>query len=247
MENTPQLAMPTPTPEDPIEALTGSAFQRLGTALVAVAKRPSRAAYATWMRVVEPGWIVPLLGVTLVIGMLNGMMSAVEETFLRAPASHRVYYRFGAPSFADHMIYSLFISPLFGVIEFALLMLFIAALMPAERGSLKERAIQVARPYLLAEIVTGLIFLLIFQPITVLGRTPVGENPLVGLVSSLVTLPILVYIIVAELNALAAGSGKNRWLLFGVWLLGGSIVAFIVPYGMGVLLYPFGIHVAVPF
>ncbi|HEU4783341.1 MAG TPA: hypothetical protein VFS83_08390, partial [Ktedonobacterales bacterium] len=105
MENAPQLA--PPTPDDPIETLTGSALQRLGTALVAVAKRPSRAAYAYWMRVVEPGWIVPLLGVTLVIGMLNGVISAFVETYLRAPASHTVYYRFGAPSLADRIFYAL--------------------------------------------------------------------------------------------------------------------------------------------
>src|SRR5690348_13871363 len=115
MENPPQLA--TPTPEDPIETLTGSALQRLGTALVAVAKRPSRAAYATWMRVAEPGWIVPLLGMMLVIGVLNGVISAFVETYLRAPASHTVYYRFGAPSFADRMFYALFIGPRFALFE----------------------------------------------------------------------------------------------------------------------------------
>jgi len=245
MENSPQLA--TPTPEDPIDALTGSAPQRLGTALFAVAKRPSRAAYAYWMRVVEPGWILPLLGVTLVIGMLNGIITAIIEAFLQKPVSHPIYYRFGAPSFADRMIYALFVSPLFGLCEFALLMLFVAALMPAERGSLKERAIQVARPYLLAMLINGLITLLVFQPITVIQRTPVGQIPLMFLVTESIILATFIYYLVALLHALAAGSGRSRWLLFGVWLLAVLITAFVVPYSMGALLYPFGIHVAVPF
>ncbi len=245
MENSPQLA--TPTPEDPIETLTGSAFQRLGTALVAVAKRPSRAAYACWMRVVEPGWIVPLLGVTLVISMLNGVISAFVQTYLRAPASHTVYYRFGAPSFADRIIYALFIGPRFALFEFALLILFVAALVPAERGSPKARAIQVARPYLLAEIVNGFISLLINQPATVIQQTPLGKNPLVFFVTECIILATLIYYLVSLLNALAAGSGRSRWLLFGAWLLAALITVFVVPYAMGTLLYPFGIHVAVPF
>jgi len=148
--------------------------------------------------------------VTLVIGMLNGVISAFIETYLRAPASHTVYYRFGAPSFADRIIYALFISPLFGLFEFALLMLFIAAFMPTERGSLKERAIQVARPYLLAEIINGLILLFINQPITAIQQTPIGNNPLAFLILAPLTLATLVYYSVAILNALAAGSGRNR-------------------------------------
>jgi hypothetical protein len=120
MENIPHRA----TPEDPIEAQTGSALQRLGMALIAVAKRPSRAAYATWMRVIEPEWIVPLLGLTLAIGMLNGVITAVVETLLRKPGSHTVFYRFGALSLVDRLIYALTISPLFGLIVFALLVFF---------------------------------------------------------------------------------------------------------------------------
>jgi hypothetical protein len=199
------------------------------------------------MRVVEPQWIVPLLGVTLVIGMLNGVIGAFVGTITQAPASHAVYYRFGAPSLADHLIYALFISPRFELFEFALLMLFVAALMPAERGSLKERAIQVAPPYLLAVLINGLISLLISQPITAIQRTSVGHNPLVFFVTESIVLATLIYYYVVILNALAAGSGRSRWLLFGVWLLAVLITAFVVPYSMGALLYPFGIHVAVPY
>jgi len=126
-------------------------------------------------------------------------------------------------------------------------MLFVAALMPAERGSLKERAILVARPYLLAVLINGLISLLISQPITAIQRTPVGQVPLAFLVTESISLATFIYYLVAILNALAAGSGRSRWLLFGVWLLAVLITAFVVPYSMGALLYPFGIHVAVPF
>jgi hypothetical protein len=245
MENTPQLA--TPTPEDPIETLTGSALQRLGTALVAVAKRPSRAAYATWMRVVEPGWILPMLGMNLAFGVLNGVIEALVDKYLRAPATHTVYYRFGVPSFADRIIYALAIAPLFGLIVFVSLIFLIASLMSAERGTLKERAFQVARPYLLAEIIIGLVLLFINQPITILGLTPVGQNPLVILITLPINLAILIYYLASLLNALAAGSDRSRWLLFGVWLLISLITVFVVPYGAGALLYHVGIHVAVPF
>ena len=89
--------------------------------------------------------------------------------------------------------------------------------------------------------------MLVNQPITVLGLTPVGQNPLVILITLPINLAILVYYLAALLNALAAGSGRNRWLLFGVWLLVSLITVFVVPYAMGALLYPLGIHVAAPF
>jgi len=190
---------------------------------------------------------VPLLGATLVIGMLNGVISAFVETYLRVPASHAVYYRFGVPSLSDRMIYALAIAPLFGLIVFVSIIFLIASLMSAERGSLKERAFQVARPYLLVEIINGLILLFINQPITAIQQTPIGNNPLAFLILAPLTLATLVYYSVAILNALAAGSGRNRWLLFGAWLLISLITVFVVPYGVGALLYHFGIHMAVPF
>jgi hypothetical protein len=86
---------------------------------------------------------------------------------------------------------------------------------------------------LLEEIVTGLIFLLVNQPITILGHTSIGQNPLVSFVTEGITLAILIYYLVATVNALAAGSGKSRWLLFGVWVLVSSAALFFVLYGLG--------------
>lgn len=244
MENTPQLA--TPTPEDPIDALTGSALQRLGTALVAVAKRPSRAAYATWMRVVEPGWIVPLVITAVGLGLLDSAISLSIRTLLTAPGASSTHYLFGAPSLRDWIVNALVANPVLGLLSLAVTVYVVALLTPAERGSLKERAIHVARPYLLAQIVVSFANIVIGEPAFALGLTPLGQDSLLGFVVIVLNLAIGLYSLIASLNALAAGSGRSRLLIFCVVGLVEAAAFLIVWLGLGALFSLVGIHLPIP-
>ena len=244
MENTPQLA--TPTPEDPIETLTGSALERLGTALVAVAKRPSRAAYATWMRVVEPGWIVPLVITAVCLGMLDSVISVCVRTLLTTPGSGSPHYLFGAPSLRDWIVNGLVANPALGLLSLAVTVYAVALLTPAERGSLNGRAFQVARPYLLAQIVVSGINIVIGEPAFALGLTPLGQDSLLGLVVIALNLAVGLYALIASLNALAAGSGRGRLLIFCVVGLVAAAAFLIVWIGLGALFSLVGIHLPIP-
>jgi hypothetical protein len=246
-----QLAPPDYVSADATDAVpegsNRSAIQRLGEAVIAVAKRPSRDAYATWMRIVEPAWIAPLVGVAAGLFLLDSAISLGIRTLLTAPgpSTATLHYRFGAPSPLDQVINSLVINPLLGILNLAVTIYIVAALMPAERGSLKERAFQVARPFLLAQLVVTTINIVIGEPIFALGLTTVGKNPLVGLMIILLNLAIGLYALVAALNALAAGSDRSRWLLFGIMILVGIASILVGWYGLGALFYQFGIHLPV--
>lgn len=250
-DSSPQLAPPEAVSADIADALpetpNRSAIQRLGEAIIAVAKRPTRAAYTTWMRIVEPAWIVPLVGAAAGLFLLDSAISLGIRTLLKArgPATATLHYRFGAPSSLDLVINSLVITPLISILQLAATIYLVAALMPAERGSLNERAFQVARPFLLAQLVVTTINIVIGEPIFALGLTAVGKNPLVGLVIMALNLAIALYALVASLNALAAGSDKSRWLLFGIMALISIVGALVGWYGLGALLYQFGIHLPV--
>ena len=221
------------------------AAYRLAEAVIAVAKRPSRAAYATWVQVIEPGWLLPMLALTVGIHIFNGIISMVVRTFLIAPTTS-ARYLFGAPSPLDFLFYAIFITPLFYLMSFALLMFLVARLMPAELGTVQQRAIHLARPYLLEELVSGFIALLISQPISILQKTSLVQNPLVGTVVEMMYLAVALYFFIATLNALAAGSGRSRWLLFAIWLLSAVFVMAFVWYGLGALLSLVGIHLPIP-
>lgn len=227
------------------EATHRSAVQRLFEAIIAVARRPTRAAFATWMRVVEPSWILPLLVTLAVLDALNAAISTALQVAITPPGSTALHYRFGAPSLLDRIIYGLVFPPLADLMSFALIVLLIAALMPSEQGSLNERAIQVARPYLLAQLLTGLINLIIGQPAFALGRTALGQIALVDIALSVLNLATGIYFLIADLNALAAGSGKSRLLIFSISMLAGVAIVLIGWYGLGMLLYQFGIHLPI--
>ena len=188
----------------------GSAFQRLAEALIAVAKRPSRATYANWMRVVEPGWIVPLVITSIGLGLLDSAISLGIRTLLTTPGSASIHYLFGAPSLRDRVINSLVVNPTAGVAKSCGHGLRGRALMSAERGSLNERAFQVARPYLLAQIVISGINIVIGEPVV---RTGVDDSwpGFTGgfVVIAVINLAIGLYALIASLNALAAGSGRS--------------------------------------
>lgn len=242
MENSPQLV----PPEGPIETLTGSALQRLGTALLAVAKRPSRAAYARWMRVVEPGWVLPLVITAVCLGLLDSIISLGIRTLLTTPGSTSPQYLFGAPSPLSWVINSLVVNPVLGLLSLAVTVYVVAALMSAERGSLNERAFQVARPYLLAQIVITVINIVIGEPAFALGLTGIGQDSLVGFVVIVLNLAVGLYTLIATLNALAAGSGRSRLLIFGVLIPAGFISFLAVWLGLGALLSLIGIHLPIP-
>jgi hypothetical protein len=49
-------------------------------------------------------------------------------------------------------------------------------------------------------------------------------------------------VFVLNLNALAAGSGMNRWRVFFVWLVVSAISIGVAYYLLPLLALPFGIH-----
>ena len=241
MESPPHIAPPDDAPDTP----NRPAINRLAEAVIAVAKRPSRAAYATWMQVVEPEWILPMLALAGGLYILNGVISLLIGAFLMTPNATSARYQFGPPSPPDFLIFYIVISPLLYLTSFALLMFLVARLMPAERGTLQQRVIQVARAYLLEEIVTSLITLLVNQPVSILRNTGLGHNPLVNAVAGAIEVATAIYFFIAVLNALAAGSGRSRWLLFAIWILSALAPGALIWYGLGALLSLVGIHLPV--
>jgi hypothetical protein len=201
--------------------------------------------FTTQMRVVEPGWIVPLLIASLGLFVLDSAISLGIRTLLAPPSSTTIHYLFGALSLRDQVINSLVINPLIGLLNLAVAVYVVGALTSAERGSLNVRALQVLRPYLLAQTVISIINIVIGEPSFALGLTTLGQNPLVGLVIAVINLAIGLYALVASLNALAAGSGRSRLLIFGVVILAGSAIFLVAWVGLGALLALVGIHIPI--
>ncbi len=94
-------------------------------------------------------------------------------------------------------------------------------------------------------VISG-VNIVIGEPVFALGLTALGQNPLVGLVIAVINLAIGIYSLVASLNALAAGSGRGRLLIFGVVILAGSAVFLVAWVGLGALLALVGIHLPIP-
>jgi hypothetical protein len=202
--------------------------------------------FATWMRVIKPGWIVPLLITSIGLLLLDSAISLGIRTLLTTPHSTSIRYLFGTPSLRDQVINSLVLNPLIGLLNLAVAVYVVGALTPAERGSLNERAFQVVRPYLLAQIVISIINIVIGEPVFALGLTTLGQNPLVDLVIAVINLAIGLYSLVASLNALAAGSGRSRLLIFGILVVIDTVSFLVVWFALGALLSVVGVHLPVP-
>lgn len=249
MENIPPQA-PDLSPESPgarHEDEHRSGVERCVEALLAIAPRPSRAAFATWMRVVEPAWIPRLALALVALDMLSGLAGMAISQFIAPPASTPPIYLFGAPSLADRFIYALVIFPLTDLLIVALVVLGAAILKPAgqEQVSVRERARQILRPYLFGAIIAALATLLIGDPLLALQYSPLGQGLLAPILAVIGPAAIFVYSVIVLLNALAAGSGVSRWLLIVVLILGGIIGGAIGLFGLGALPALVGIHIPV--
>ena len=93
--------------------------------------------------------------------------------------------------------------------------------------------------------ISSIINIVIGEPVFALGLTTLGQNPLVGIVIAVINLAIGLYALVASLNALAAGSGRSRLLIFGVVILAGSAIFLVAWFGLGALLALVGIHIPI--
>ena len=249
MENSTPLASELPPDMSDMPDMHGSGLEQCIQAVLAVARRPSRATFATWMRVVEPVWIPRLLVVVIALNMLTGLASMAVSTLIAKPSASPVHYLFGAPSLVDRFIFALIIFPLIDLIWLALAVLGAATLKLTgqEKASIRTRAREILRPYLLAAIVTALVSLVINEPVTALQISGAGQIPFVAILASVVSLATLIYSLVVELNALAAGSGVSRWALIIVYVLAAIVGGIIVVFGLGALLSLVGIHLPVMF
>jgi hypothetical protein len=227
MENTSPLA--APAPESPPDAPDGPGVRLFIRAVLAVARRPSRATFAAWMRVVEPAWIPRLLLVDIALNMLTGLAGLAVGHFIASSSASPVNY--------------LVAFPLYNLIWLAVTVLGAAAPKPAgqEHVGVGESARQILRPYLLALIVVALTSLIINEPVAALQLSDVGRNPLVAILTSSISLATLIYWLVVELNALAAGSGVSRWALIIVLVLA-AVVGGVVWFGLVMLLSLAGVH-----
>lgn len=222
------------------------AAYRLAEAVIAVAKRPSRAAYATWMQVIEPGWLLPMVVVAVCLQLLDSAVNLGIRATLAPRDSSSLHYLFGAPSLRDWGINALLINPVVALLNLVVAVYVVAMLIPAERGSLNQRAFQVARPYLLASIAISTINMVFGEPTFALGLTNVGQTPLVEFVITGINLAIGIYGLIASLNALNAGSGRSRLLIFVILVLVGGVTFLAAWIGLGALLSLVGIHLPIP-
>lgn len=222
-----------------------SVFGAIVAALFAVARRPTLATFAARMQTIEPGWIVPMMMVSIGLDALNATIGSIVQMHVEAHASHHIFFRFGAPTLLDRLIYSLITYPLTELLSLVIIVYVTAALMPVAQGSLQQRAFQIARLYLLAFILNGILYFVLGVIENPLRLTGLDVNPFVYGVTSLIEVTLSIYMLVAFLNALAAGSGKSRWLLFGILALS-QVVGFIVDwYVLGFILFRIGIHLPV--
>ena len=222
MEDTSPLA--APAPESPPDTHDGSGAHLLIRAVLATARRPTRPTFATWMRVVEPAWIPRLLLALIALDMLSGLTGLVEGRFIASSSA----------SPANYLIFF----PLYNLIWLTLAVLGAAALKPAgqERTSIRERARHILRPYLLALIVVALVSLLIVEPVTALQFSSFGQSMLGSLLTNGAQDAILIYSLIAQLNALSAGSGVTRWALIIVLVLAAIVGVTIGGFGLVALL-----------
>src|SRR6185312_6512390 len=121
MENLPPQApdWPHESPGARHEDEHRSGVERLIQALLAIARRPSRGAFATWMRIVEPAWIPRLLLALVALDMLSGLAGLAISQLIAPPDPSPPPYRFGVPSLADRLIYALIVFPLIDLLILA--------------------------------------------------------------------------------------------------------------------------------
>lgn len=221
-----------------------SGVERCVQALLAIARRPSRGAFATWARIVEPAWTPRLVLALVALDMLSGLAGMAISQFI-APPDPTPSALFGVPSPADRFIYALIVFPLTDLLIVALVVLGAATLKPAgqEQVSIRERAQGILRPYLLGAILAALVTLLIGDPLLALQYSPLGQGLLAPILAVIGPAAIFVYSVIVLLNALAAGSGVSRWLLIVVLILGGIIGGAIGLFALGALLALVGIHI----
>lgn len=247
MENLPPQPpdLPPESPSARHEDERRSGLGQCAQALLAIARRPSRGAFATWMRVVEPAWIPRLLVALVALDMLSGLAGLAIGQLIALPDPSPPTYLFGVPSLAGRFIYALIVFPLFDLLVLALIVFGAAILKPAgqERVSVRERARQILRPYLLGAIIAALATLLIGDPLLALQYSPLGQGLLAPVLAVVGPAAILVYSIIVLLNALAAGSGVSRWLLIVVMILGACLGGAAGLFGLGALLALMGIHI----
>ena len=247
METIPPQApdLPPDSPSARHEDEHRSGLEQCAEALLAIARRPSRGAFATWARVVEPAWIPRLLLALVALDMLSGLAGLAISQLIAPPDPFPPTYRFGVPALADRFIYALIVFPLFDLLVLALIVLGAAVLKPTgqEQVSVRERAQRILPPYLLGAIIAALVTLLIGDPLLALQYSPLGQGLLAPILAVIGPAAIFVYSVIVLLNALAAGSGVSRWLLIVVLILGGIIGGATGLFGLGALLTLVDIHI----
>lgn len=169
-------------------------------------------------------------------------MSALRYVLVPS-ASSATGYLFGVPSTEERIFYALTAVPVTQVAVMLAVPYAVALVMPPTHGAIGARFEQVLRPWALAQVISGAASLVL--GVAGVGLDVANHSPpsLASCASLLVILGAGVYSLAAEVNALSAGSGRGRWMVFGLALLASVIVSAVLVYiPAAIAYYAFGFH-----
>lgn len=220
-------------------------LRRFWLAIVAVSVRPSRRAYADQMRVIQTRRIPSLVILLCSLTAVNVIFTTVLPGMLGMQASDALStkYLFGNPSLLGQLIFALVLSPWSTVLALAIVVYIVAAMVSSTRGDLHERILVVLRPYLLAQIVVAIIYVLIGLLIFSWQWSGLIHLAPVSALAAIINVSSIVYVYIASINSLAAVSIQSRWVLFAVIIVGGVgriLLGWLLP---GAIFALFGIPV----
>jgi hypothetical protein len=202
--------------------------------------RPSRRTFETLSAIADSRWVAASLLVSLaLIYLSSALLWLAERAGLPVPSSSTTR---PVQSPGEAAVYQLLLTPatfVFGVLVTAYV---VARFAPAARGSIDVRFQQVLRPYALAlapsQCATLIIMLI---PTSNASLTDTGHIAL-GCLNILVLLAASSYGVVVIVNALSAGSGRSRWVVFILSLLAIVPTLLVTQVVPAVLARPFGVH-----
>jgi hypothetical protein len=213
-------------------------MQLLGAALAAISVRPSRAVFAEWMRIVRPEQI--RLYALLLYGLivLNAWVSAGAR-LVELNDTHLVNLVSMLPGV---LIVAVLVAPCAVLLGIAVTISIVAALMPAAQGTLNHRSYLLLRPFLLAQLASVTVEVLLNLLTLPLQLRVVTQHLPVNTWQPLVDIAIVVYGLILLTNALAAVSTRSRWLLVASILLGLGTELLLWVLFRSAVLPSFGIH-----
>ncbi|HEV2238918.1 MAG TPA: hypothetical protein VGR57_19830 [Ktedonobacterales bacterium] len=213
-------------------------------AWLAIALRPSRRNIAAWARASSRSWVVTSLVVATAWAMVINGYAYVIRGLIWPPAPAKAeHYLFGAPSPLGRILYALDLVPIESFVATIAVAYAVSRVMPPSDETAMARFQRVLVPYALAQV-SGIGAAIIQEILANIPEPVLQAHTLqpVTLVKGSATLALLAYSIALHLNALAAGSGMNRWKLLLLLVAVGAVVIGALLYLPALPALPFGVH-----